>query len=85
MEIKAEFLFIWEDKEICKIQRKCNKIVELPCMPKIGDAIEILSFKEFFGFTKNECSYFNDIGMLYVDDITIKYGRIVVWLDYDKP
>lgn len=92
--MKAEFEFVnsamqgifndEEDKVISQgIERKVeNTLIELPCLPLVGMAIDILSFTEEFGFNKTENEWlYEGGGFRTITIVVIMKDRIKLWIE----
>ena len=74
-----------EQREVNKtIMKKVhNKIVEIPCIPTKEMQVDIASFAEIFGFSKEEMAWIEDLNQYYfVTCIFIKPTHLEVWIEY---
>lgn len=60
-----------------------KKVIELPCIPNKEMQVDISSFSEIFGFSKEELEWINDCNQYhYITNIFIKPNHLEVWLEY---
>jgi hypothetical protein len=60
-----------------------NKIVEIPCIPTKEMQVDISSFAEIFGFSKEEMEWIEDLNQyFFITNIFIKPTHLEVWLEY---
>ena len=74
-----------ERSEVNKTIRKkvYNKIVEIPCIPTKGMQVDISSFEEIFGFSKEEMEWIEDCNQyFFITNIFIKPTHLELWLEY---
>lgn len=73
-----------EQSEVNKtIMKKVHdKIVEIPCIPTKGMGVDISSFAEIFGFSKEEMEWIYDCNQYYfITHIFIKPTHLELWLE----
>lgn len=76
-----------EESEVNKtIKKKVHdKIVEIPCIPTKEMQVDISSFADIFGFSKEEMEWIDDCNQYYfITHIFIKPTHLEVWLDYTE-
>lgn len=74
-----------EQSEVNKtiMEKVHNKIVETPCIPTKEMEVDISSFAEIFGFSKEEMEWIDDCNQYYfITHIFIKSTHLEVWLEY---
>lgn len=94
--MKVEFFFprepIWgyvknngpdQVKVNAEIKEKVhNKVVEIPCVPSKEMRVDISSFAQIFGFTKEELEWIDDGNdYFYITNILIKPGHLELFLE----
>jgi hypothetical protein len=60
-----------------------NKPIELPCVPTKEMQVDISSFADLYGFTKEEMAWIEDCNQYHhITDIFMKVDRLEIWLQY---
>lgn len=60
-----------------------GKVIDIPCMPIIKMQVDISSFAQIFGFSKEELEWIDDCNQYqYITAIFIKPNHLEVWLEY---
>ena len=60
-----------------------KKIIELPYIPTKEMKVDLSTYSEFYGFTKNELQWINDCNQIFnITNIIIEIDRIKIWLEY---
>lgn len=69
-----------------KIKEKVhNKIIEITCVPTKEMEVDISSFSEVFGFSKEEMEWINDFNEHhYIRYIFIKPTHLELWLEFES-
>jgi hypothetical protein len=66
------------------IKNKVHKRrIELPCLPTKEMQVDISSFADLYGFTKNEMEWIQDCNQHhYITEIFVKVDRLEIWLEF---
>lgn len=74
----------WENLKVVNqsIINKVNyKIIDIPYMPAKNMTVDILSFNDFFDFSKNEYEWLDDCNNIFdIDNLMMNPNFIEIWL-----